>query len=212
MKFALAAAVLLLGTFSDVSALHAGAIRSAQSAGNQVEMATATPPIGYADLCKREPGQCRQWSGVRETITLSPSNWKLLQDVNRRINTTITAVSDQKHHGQAEFWTYPTDSGDCEDFVLLKQRTLIGHGLPENALLITVVLDEKGEGHAVLTAVTSDGDYILDNRRDEVRSWNRVNYTFLKRQSARDPEQWVLLNKDNPNRNQLTSTRAIKNQ
>ena len=34
---------------------------------------------------------------------------------------------------------------------------------------MTVVRDEKGEGHAVLTARTVQGDFILDNKIDEVK-------------------------------------------
>jgi predicted transglutaminase-like cysteine proteinase len=65
-------------------------------------------------------------------------------------------------------------------------------------LLITVVRDEKGEGHAVLTLAASDGDYILDNRRNDIRRWNDAHYTFLKRQSVRNPESWVALAEDQP--------------
>ena len=77
----------------------------------------------------------------------------------------------------------PTDAGDCEDYLLLKKRYLEGLDFPAAALLITVVLDEKNEGHAVLTVTTDEGDFILDNRRNEIRRWADVDYTYLKRQS-----------------------------
>ena len=48
---------------------------------------------------------------------------------------------------------------------------------------MTVVRDEKGEGHAVLTARTVQGDFILDNKVDEVKSWNRTRYEYIMRQS-----------------------------
>ena len=210
MKFARFAALLLLGTFCEISALHAGVIRPSPSTGSQKELSATHPPTGYVELCSRAPGQCRHWSGQPEIIALTVANWKLLLQVNLEINKAITAVSDQKHYGQVEFWAYPINAGDCEDFVLLKQQTLIGRGLPENALLITVVRDEKGEGHAVLTAATSDGDYILDNRRNDIRPWNKVGYTFMKRQSVQDPNRWVSLNANQTNTNQLTSARAGK--
>jgi predicted transglutaminase-like cysteine proteinase len=55
------------------------------------------------------------------------------------------------------------------------------------------VLDEQNQGHAVLTVTTDEGDYILDNRRNDILLWNDTNYTFLKRQSAKDPRRWVAL-------------------
>ena len=64
-------------------------------------------------------------------------------------------------------------------------------GFSEGALLITVVLDEKGEGHAVLTVRTDRGDFILDNMRNKVKLWSETEYTFLKRQSADHPARWV---------------------
>jgi predicted transglutaminase-like cysteine proteinase len=105
----------------------------------------------------------------------------------------VRPVSDQDLYRQAEVWTYPVDAGDCEDYVLLKKRYLEGFGIPAETLLITVVLDEAGEGHAVLMAHTDAGDYILDNRRDEVLRWNETRYRFLKRQSQADPKVWVAL-------------------
>ena len=70
----------------------------------------------------------------------------------------------------------PTDRGDCEDYALLKQKLLIERGWPSSSLLMTVVRDEKGEGHAVLTARTSQGDFVLDNKVEAVKLWNRSGY------------------------------------
>ena len=58
-------------------------------------------------------------------------------------------------------------------------------GWPESALLITVVLDEQGDGHAVLTVRTAQGDFVLDNKHSRVLLWRDVPYTFIKRQSYR---------------------------
>jgi predicted transglutaminase-like cysteine proteinase len=71
--------------------------------------------------------------------------------------------------------------------------------------LITVVLDEKMQGHAVLTITTDKGDFVLDNRRNDVLRWSDTGYTFLKRQSAEDPRQWVSLSKRAPVHNGAVS-------
>jgi predicted transglutaminase-like cysteine proteinase len=107
-------------------------------------------------------------------------------------------MSDEELYGKPEYWTLPTDAGDCEDYLLLKKHYLEGLGFPSEALLITVVLDEKSQGHAVLTVTTDKGDFVLDNRRNDVMRWSDTGYTYLKRQSAEDPRQWVsLTRKDN---------------
>ena len=63
---------------------------------------------------------------------------------------------------------------------------------------MTVVRDLNGDGHAVLTIKTTRGDYILDNRRNDILRWSDVAYRFLKRQSAQDPLHWVALTKEVP--------------
>lgn len=80
--------------------------------------------------------------------------------------------------------------------MLLKKKLLVSKGVPAEALRITVVLDETGAGHAVLTLITSAGDYVLDNRRNEIRSWFATGYTFLKRQSEHNPQKWVSLQRE----------------
>ena len=48
-----------------------------------------------------------------------------------------------------------------------------------------------GDGHAVLLARTSRGDFVLDNKTDRVRRWYETAYHFVKRQSVNDPNRWV---------------------
>ena len=75
--------------------------------------------------------------------------------VNAWVNESIKPMTDLEHWGVVERWNYPDDGyGDCEDYVLLKRRMLMQAGWPREALLITVVRDQKGDGHAVLTVKT----------------------------------------------------------
>ena len=98
-----------------------------------------------------------------------------------------------------EKWSYPdTGKGDCEDYVLLKRRMLMQAGWPREALLITVVRDKKGDGHAVLTVKTDKGDFILDNQEENVLLWSETGYRFVKRQSQSDPNVWVALGDPRP--------------
>jgi predicted transglutaminase-like cysteine proteinase len=58
---------------------------------------------------------------------------------------------------------------------------------------MTVVRDEKGEGHAVLTARIAQGDLVLDNKSDEIKPWHKTPYEFVMRQSYINPRVWVAL-------------------
>ncbi|MGI9407215.1 MAG: transglutaminase-like cysteine peptidase, partial [Hyphomicrobiaceae bacterium] len=127
----------------------------------------SAPPVGYRAFCDRHPAHCLL--SVRKSRThLTPARWDDLETINLIVNRTVAPVSDQKLYGHTEHWTYPERRGDCEDYVLLKRRMLMQRGWPASALLITVVRDEFGGGHAILTARTTSGDFILDNRLDEV--------------------------------------------
>ncbi|MEE8631239.1 MULTISPECIES: transglutaminase-like cysteine peptidase, partial [Methylobacterium] len=107
--------------------------------------------------------------------------------------TSLRAVTDQEHWGVPDRWDLAEDgSGDCEDFQLLKRKLLAQAGLPRRAMRMTVVIDEKGEGHAVLMLRTDRGDFVLDNKTSAVLPWHRTGYTYIKRESQ-DATAWVSL-------------------
>ena len=113
--------------------------------------------------------------------------------VNRNVNGAIRPVTDEEHWGVADRWDIPTDgAGDCEDFQLLKRKLLAEEGLPRRAMRMTVVIDERGDGHAVLMVRTSRGDFVLDNKTNAVLPWAETGYVFVKRESQ-DRMGWVSL-------------------
>jgi predicted transglutaminase-like cysteine proteinase len=77
-------------------------------------------------------------------------------------------------------------------------------GWPREALLVTVVRDQHGDGHAVLTVKTDKGEFILDNQRDEILLWSDTGYRFVKRQSQSDQNVWVSLG--DPRAEPMTAT------
>ena len=157
------------------------------------EYSETLPPIGFVEFCQRSPENCLPDGSRARRVSMSEERWLLVRMVNAFVNGAIAPVTDETLYGTPEYWTIPTDAGDCEDVVLLKKKILVSKGIPEEALRITVVLDEHGEGHAVLTLTAQQGDFILDNRRNEIRSWAATGYVMLKRQSAQDPRKWVSL-------------------
>ena len=169
------------------------ATAAAQAPAGSAAMPTsgwASPPVGHLAFCRSQPTQCLA-DGAAQPVRLDAERWRQLVAVNGEINRLISPATDLEHHGVEELWTLPTSRGDCEDYVLLKRQRLIEAGWPAGALLITVVFDEDGEGHAVLAARTDRGDLILDNKKDAIRLWHETAYRYVKRQSEADPKRWV---------------------
>ena len=155
--------------------------------------AVTLPPYGFMEFCRRMPEECRKTTTEAGRLSLTPERLNELDTVNSAINREIEPASDMEMYGRSEYWTIPTTRGDCEDYALLKRKRLIERGWPASALLLTVVRDQRGEGHAVLTARTAQGDLILDNKADEVKLWYRTGYDYIMRQSFIDPHTWVSL-------------------
>lgn len=151
------------------------------------------PPIGYLQFCQRHREECRGGTAEPRMAQLTPERWAELNQINLQINLSVKPVTDAELYKTAEYWTYPQGSGDCEDYVLLKRRMLAERGWPIEALLITVVIDEAGDGHAVLTVVTDHGDFVLDNKHQAILLWNEAPYEYRKRQSMTHPSIWVSL-------------------
>jgi len=153
----------------------------------------AQPPHGFVRFCEADPKECSSDRQQESRFDASAERLRQLDDVNRSVNHAIAPATDLEIYGVNEYWTMPRTKGDCEDYALLKRHTLIAKGWPVSSLLLTVVRDEKGEGHAVLTARTLQGDFILDNKNEEVRVWSQTPYQFVMRQSYINPRVWVAL-------------------
>ena len=150
-------------------------------------------PIGHYQFCQEQPAECNVRSYRTDPVALNDGGWSTLQAVNNAVNAAIQPATDLEIFGVDERWVYPATWGDCEDFVLLKRRMLVEQGWPVSSLLITVVLQPNGDGHAVLTVRTDRGDLILDNLVSEIRLWTETPYTYVKRQSERDTGGWVAI-------------------
>jgi predicted transglutaminase-like cysteine proteinase len=180
-----------LGAATSSSAAPAGAQSPAPKLYMPVGGATNVP-YGWFDFCRRYVGECDGGLAPPRDINLTPERLKLIEQVNKWVNDYVKPVSDMDQWGVIDQWDYPYDGkGDCEDYALLKRKILIEKGLPRQALLMTVVKDHHDEGHAILTAKTDRGDFVLDNLNDEVKLWSLTGYRFVKRQSQTDQNVWV---------------------
>ena len=154
---------------------------------------TAKPLLAWVDFCRRYPAECAVDTSEPTTVALTPRVWQELARVNHKVNTTIRPVTDQDHWGVADRWDLAEDGyGDCEDFQLLKRKLLVDAGVPRRAMRMTVVIDEKNEGHAVLMVRKSRGDLVLDNKTDDILAWFETGYVYVKRESQ-DAIAWSSL-------------------
>jgi predicted transglutaminase-like cysteine proteinase len=189
-KFILVTAALGLSGLGLSSAAHAQEtnVAYAQISGD------ATPPIGWVQFCSERENRrdCELPQLKSANAELDERRWRELLAINAKVNRDIEPVTDMDHWGVAEKWSYPTDGkGDCEDYVLEKRKRLMDAGWPRQSLLITVVRDKKGDGHAVLTVKTDRGDFVLDNQEQKVKLWTDTGYKFIKRQSQESVMRWV---------------------
>ncbi|WP_244564310.1 transglutaminase-like cysteine peptidase [Rhizobium sp. RU36D] len=161
--------------------------------GAMITGSVTSQPIGHYEFCRLYRDECNVRSRDVAPPRVTERGWEIVREINASVNAAISPATDQEIFGREENWAYPVDAGDCEDFVLLKRRKLIEAGFTEANLLITVVRKPDGEGHAILTLRSTQGDYILDNLFDEVKPWFETPYTFLKRQASFDAGRWVTI-------------------
>ena len=150
-------------------------------------------PVGHYEFCQKYSAECSIKSRPAPAAKVSSKGWAMVRQINRSVNARFIAKTDREAHGREEVWSYPTTFADCEDFALVKRRELAARGFSLSNLLMTVVRKPDGEGHAVLTLRTAEGDFVLDNLNDEVKPWYATPYRFLKRQASFNTGRWVTI-------------------
>jgi predicted transglutaminase-like cysteine proteinase len=181
------------------TAKSAGDVSNSQLPQFARATAKTSVPIGWVGFCAAQPAECAAQRKGEEFAKVDEARLRQLQEINQLVNHEIQGIGDNDHYGIyklgiVNWWTYPDDGkGNCNDYVLLKRKLLIEAGWPRSALLPTVVLDHNNDGHLVLMTRTSDGDLVLDNLTDAIKIWDETGYTFIKRQSADDPNTWLRL-------------------
>lgn len=158
-------------------------------AGSEVPASRSiAAPIGFSSACARYGWVCHGKGGgnIDDGQAL-----RVLQQVNRYVNASVIPAEDRTTTGKSEYWSLPINNrGDCEDYALLKMKTLLNVGFPSNKLALSVVLDHSGNNHIVLLARLNSGDYVLDNLSGSVKPWHRTGYTFLASQNFKRKGSW----------------------
>jgi predicted transglutaminase-like cysteine proteinase len=145
-------------------------------------------PIGFPSACARYAWLCHNRAGGQISDDQAMS---MIKRINRQVNAAVTPATDFTTTRKAEYWSLPiANKGDCEDYALLKMKTLLHAGFPSNRLSMSVVIDRNGGNHVVLLARLESGDYVLDNLAGSVKLWSSTGYTFLASQNFNSKSSW----------------------
>jgi predicted transglutaminase-like cysteine proteinase len=187
----LSLAMLTAGAGNISAAPLSGLVRTAPPKPDQhiSTRRTTIAPFSFASFCTANAADC-DVQGSGKKVSLSPDKMSQLKNINSSINRAIKYTSDQDDN---DAWEINVTQGDCEDYALTKRHRLLAAGWPSGALRIAVARLPNGIGHAVLVVTTDQGDYVLDNRTNEVKPWHRVNLKWLKIQSPDSPRKWLAI-------------------
>jgi predicted transglutaminase-like cysteine proteinase len=119
--------------------------------------------------------QChlRQWQAFLAGIAKLPTA-EQIRRVNRYANEKAYIV-DLENYGLTDYWATPkeflSNSGDCEDYAIIKMLSMKWLGFDIEAMRVVVVQDTNLRvSHAVMAVERDDDILILDNQIEEVIS------------------------------------------
>lgn len=148
-----------------------------------VTQTAAITPLSMQFFCAKNRSECA--GGGSGQVTMTPNLMAVLKQVNGHVNRAIRPERDT-----ADVWELNPASGDCEDYVLSKRSALIRQGVSAGALRIAYTHTRRGEPHAVLVVKTSQGDYVLDNLTNSIKTLRASGYN-IRSMSSPNPTRWT---------------------
>lgn len=187
--------LLAAAIFAAVPGLSAAAdtTEGEQAALEQPARMLVKPPPGFIQACQSYSWVCEASPDGEATLTPA-ATLELARKINRRVNFSVTHVSDAENYGRADYWILPSwRGGDCEDFVLAKYKRLLEAGVRARDLSIAVVRTWRQENHAVLVLHHETGDLVLDSLTHAILPWNETSYRYLAMQTRDDQRAWEVV-------------------
>ncbi|MBJ3783116.1 transglutaminase-like cysteine peptidase [Devosia sediminis] len=183
-KFSPKAAGLALAiTLASIGGAAAHSNQAGIERFSTVTQVAAVTPLSMQYFCAQNRNECR--GGGAGKVTMTPNVMAVLKQVNVHVNNSIRPQADT-----SDSWDLNPTAGDCEDYVLSKRSMLIRHGVSAGSLRIAYTHTRRGEPHAVLVVRTSEGDYVLDNLNNSVKSLRASGYN-IRSMSSSDPTRWT---------------------
>jgi predicted transglutaminase-like cysteine proteinase len=150
------------------------------------------------EACARSSTACPSrgvmaWQAVIESESGRPPIDQV-RAVNRFLNEWRYKPDDQ-NYGRRDYWATPLEffeqSGDCEDYAIVKYITLRRLGFAREQLRMVVVRDVARDlAHAVLAVYLDDQVYILDNLTNAVLPQERVAH-YVPYYSVNETTRWA---------------------
>jgi predicted transglutaminase-like cysteine proteinase len=98
-----------------VSSASAQSLLPVRANGPIQVVGPAGPTHAWIRFCDSHPHECRVDLSQPARISLNPSIWAALTQVNEHVNASILAVTDQDRWGVIDRWDYPDDGlGDWD--------------------------------------------------------------------------------------------------
>jgi len=121
-----------------------------------------------------------------------------LRDVNRFANKQ-QYILDIENYGIEDYWATPREflqnSGDCEDYAIIKMLTLKKLGYEMGSVRLVVLQDTNLRiPHAVLSIKNGDDILILDNQIEEVISHKYILH-YVPVYAINERKWWMFLPK-----------------
>ncbi len=148
--------------------------------------------------CAQEEGSCPSssvmaWQAmIKEQTSRAPIDQ--IMTVNRFLNEWHYKA-DSILYGRRDYWATPLEflrqSGDCEDYAIIKYVTLRQLGFAPEQLRLVVVRDvQRDLAHAVLAVYVDDQVYILDNLTTAVLPQEEVT-RYVPYYSINETTRWA---------------------
>ena len=148
--------------------------------------------------CRNDPEACplrsaRAWQSMVRGQKGQPRQ-EQLRVVNRFLNAWPYRT-DLEVYGQSDYWASPLEflknSGDCEDYAIIKYVTLRQLGFAAEQLRMAVVRDTQRDlAHAVLAVYLDDEVYILDNLSNRILAHHEVPQ-YVPYYSVNETTRWA---------------------
>ena len=139
--------------------------------------------------------QChlKQWQSFLNAIKRLPVNQQIKQ-VNRYANEK-EYILDIENYGVADYWATPkeflSNSGDCEDYAIIKMLSMKWLGYDIDSMRVVVVQDTNLRiAHAVMAIERNDDILILDNQIEEVISHAAI-FHYVPVYSVNENNWWM---------------------
>ena len=149
-----------------------------------------------ADSCRSAKfNQChlKQWQAFLKGIKHLPVNQKIKQ-VNKYANEK-EYILDIENYGVVDYWATPKEflgnSGDCEDYAIIKMLSMKWLGYDINSMRVVVVQDTNLRiAHAVMAIERNNDILILDNHIEEVISHAAI-FHYVPVYSVNENNWWM---------------------